>query len=155
MPTTGAKAVPIKDLEQGEVLDDAWRLEELIGQGGMGRVFRATDLKLGRVAAVKVLSSDNLDDETVKRFDREAQVMGKLRHRGVVTLYTVGRCRGVPWLAMQYLEGRSLWKVLDEHGGKLSPEVMLPIARQLLVTLAYVHGNKLIHRDLKPSNIHV
>jgi eukaryotic-like serine/threonine-protein kinase len=155
LPTRSAPTVPIKDLESGEVLDGAWRLEALIGQGGMGRVFRATDLKLGRNAAVKVLSINNIDDETVKRFEREAQVMGKLRHRGVVTLYTYGRTHGVPWLAMQYLEGRSLWKVLQEQGGHIAPEVLLPIARQLLTTLAYIHNNKLLHRDLKPSNIHI
>ena len=143
------------DLDTGEVLNGAWRLEEKIGEGGMGRVFRATDLKLARKAAVKALSVNNLDEETVKRFEREAQVMGKLDHPGVVTLYGVGRTRGVPWLAMKHLEGRSLWGVLDENDGKLSPSTLLPIARQLLVALGYIHGRGLLHRDLKPSNIHV
>ncbi len=137
------------------MLNGAWRLEEKIGEGGMGRVFRATDLKLARKAAVKALSINNLDDETVKRFEREAQVMGKLDHPGVVTLYGVGRTRGVPWLAMKHLEGKSLWGVLDENGGLISPAVLLPIARQLLVALGYIHGRGLLHRDLKPSNIHV
>src|SRR3954467_14071893 len=100
---------PIADLDTGEVLNNAWRLEEKIGEGGMGRVFRATDLKLARKAAVKAVSIGNLDDETVKRFEREAQVMGKLDHPGVVTLYGVGRTRGIPWLAMRFLDGRSLW----------------------------------------------
>jgi eukaryotic-like serine/threonine-protein kinase len=143
------------DLETGEVLNGAWRLEEKIGAGGMGRVFRATDLKLARTAAIKVLSVNNLDDETVKRFERETQVMGKLDHPGVVTLYGAGRTRGVPWLAMKHLEGRSLWGVLDENHGLLSPALLLPIARQLLVALGYIHGRGLLHRDLKPSNIHV
>lgn|GEM_PF-3390672 len=143
------------DLDTGEVLNGAWRLEEQIGQGGMGRVFRATDLKLARKAAVKALSVSNLDEETVKRFEREAQVMGKLDHPGVVTLYGVGRTRGVPWLAMKHLEGKSLWGVLDDHGGLLTPAALLPIARQLLQALGYIHGRGLLHRDLKPSNIHV
>lgn len=143
------------DLDTGEVLNGAWRLEEQIGQGGMGRVFRATDLKLARKAAIKALSINNLDDETVKRFEREAQVMGKLDHPGVVTLYGVGRTRGIPWLAMKHLEGKSLWGVLDEHGGLLTPAVLLPIARQLLQALGYIHQRGLLHRDLKPSNIHV
>jgi serine/threonine protein kinase len=143
------------DLESGEVLNGAWRLEEQIGEGGMGRVFRATDLKLARKAAIKALSVHNLDEETVKRFEREAQVMGKLDHPGVVTLYGVGRTRGVPWLAMKHLEGQSLWGVLDDNGGALTPAVLLPIARQLLVALGYIHERGLLHRDLKPSNIHV
>ena len=146
---------PTTDLETGETLNATWKLEEKIGEGGMGRVFRATDLKLARKAAVKALSISNLDDETVKRFEREAQVMGKLDHPGVVTLYGVGRTRGVPWLAMKHLEGKSLWGILDDHGGVMPPSVLLPIARQLLTALAYIHERGLLHRDLKPSNIHV
>ncbi len=156
MPTEDqAPETTTTDLETGEVLNGLWRLEEKIGQGGMGRVFRATDLKLARKAAVKALSIDNVDDETVKRFEREAQVMGKLDHPGIVTLYGVGRTRGVPWLAMKHLEGKSLWGVLDEHAGKLPPAVMLPLLRQLCVALGYIHERGLLHRDLKPSNIHV
>ncbi len=155
MPTGDEQPPAPTDLETGEVLNGAWRLEEKIGEGGMGRVFRATDLKLSRKAAIKALSVNNLDDETVKRFEREAQVMGKLDHPGVVTLYGAGRTRGVPWLAMKHLEGRSLWGVLDEQGGLMPPAVLLPIARQLLTALGYIHGRGLLHRDLKPSNIHV
>jgi serine/threonine-protein kinase len=146
---------PVGDLDTGEVLNAAWRLEEQIGAGGMGRVFRATDLKLGRKAAVKALSVHNLDEETLKRFERESQVMGKLNHPGVVTLYGVGRTRGVPWIAMRHLEGTSLWGVLDKHLPVLTPELLLPIARQLCSALGYIHERGLIHRDLKPSNIHV
>ena len=143
------------DLETGELLNTTWRLEEKIGEGGMGRVFRATDLKLARKAAVKALSISNLDDETVKRFEREAQVMGNLDHPGIVTLYGVGRTRGVPWLAMKHLEGKSLWGILEDNVGRMPPAVLLPIARQLLVALGYIHERGLLHRDLKPSNIHV
>jgi serine/threonine-protein kinase len=155
MASDEAAAPTTTDLETGEVLNGLWKLEEKIGEGGMGRVYRATDLKLARKAAVKALSVNNLDDETVKRFEREAQVMGKLDHPGVVTLYGVGRTRGVPWLAMKHLEGKGLWGILDDHGGQLPPAVLLPIARQLLVALGYIHERGLLHRDLKPSNIHV
>src|ERR1043165_9222158 len=107
------------DLEVGEVLNNTFRLEQLIGQGGMGRVFAATDLKLERRVAVKALLAANLDAETARRFDRETQVMGQLDHPGVVTLFSFGRTRGVPWLAMRYLEGHDLWAQLAAAGGRM------------------------------------
>jgi hypothetical protein len=152
MPSTDAKP---SDLAVGELLNNTYRLDEEIGQGGMGRVFRATDTRLDRKVAVKALLAANLDTETLRRFDRETQVMGQLDHVGIVTLYAFGRTRNVPWLAMQLLEGHDLWGELDTHGGRMAPQAALPIARQILETLAYLHGRNTLHRDLKPSNIHV
>ena len=145
----------VSDLEVGEVLNNTYRLDLLIGQGGMGRVFQATDLKLDRKVAVKALLATSLDTETMRRFDRETQVMGQLDHPGVVTLYSFGRTRGVPWLAMRLLEGQDLWAAVAACGGRMSPQQLLPIVRQVLTALAYVHGRGLLHRDLKPSNIHI
>ncbi|MBL8954189.1 MAG: serine/threonine protein kinase [Myxococcaceae bacterium] len=143
------------DLEAGEVLNNTYRLDALIGQGGMGRVFAATDLKLQRKVAVKALHAANLDAETVRRFDRETQVMGQLDHPGVVTLFAFGRTHQVPWLAMRFLEGADLWALLASAGGRMTPQNLLPVVRQILAALAYLHGRGLLHRDLKPSNIHV
>lgn len=149
---SGAK---LRDLEVGEVLQGAWRLDSKLGQGGMGSVYLATELKLNRKVAVKALHTSNLDEETMKRFEREAQVMGKLDHPNLVTLYGVGRHRNIPFLVMRYLEGGSLWDVLDANHQKLSPEQMLPIVKQLCSALGYLHQKSIIHRDLKPSNIFV
>jgi serine/threonine protein kinase len=146
---------PAVELGVGEVLNGIWRLEELIGVGGMGRVFRAEDLKLGRKAAVKAVSIKSLDEDTLQRFERESRVMGKLNHPGIVTLYGVGRSRGIPWLAMRHLEGTSLTAVLKEHPHGLPPDRALNIVRQLCDALGYIHQRSLLHRDLKPSNIHV
>mgnify|MGYP001319989089 CR=1 FL=1 len=143
------------DLDVGEVLNNTYRLDQLIGAGGMGRVFSATDLKLERKVAVKALLASSLDTETVRRFDRETQVMGQLDHPGVVTLYSFGRTRGVPWLAMRLLDGADLWGTLAAAGGRMTPTQLLPVARQVLAALQYLHGRGLLHRDLKPSNIHV
>jgi serine/threonine-protein kinase len=145
----------LTDLEAGEVLNNTYRLDALIGQGGMGRVFSATDLKLERKVAVKALHASNLDTETMRRFDRETQVMGQLDHPSVVTLFSFGRTRGVPWLAMRFLEGQDLWAALASHGGRMTPQALLPIVRQILPALGYLHGRGLLHRDLKPSNIHI
>jgi serine/threonine protein kinase len=152
MASTDAKPT---DLAVGDVLNNNFRLEEKLGEGGMGRVFRATDLKLDRKVAVKGLFVSNLDTETVRRFDRETQVMGQLDHPGIVTLYSFGRTRNIPWLAMQLLEGHDLWGELGVHGGRIAPSALLPIVRQILQALGYLHGRNVVHRDLKPSNIHI
>ncbi|MBK7857049.1 MAG: serine/threonine protein kinase [Archangiaceae bacterium] len=144
-----------QDLTVGDVLNHTYRLDQQIGEGGMGRVFQATDLKLERKVAVKALHAANADVETIRRFDRETQVMGQLDHPGVVTLFAFGRTRGVPWLAMRLLEGRDLWELLAEAGGRMTPAQLLPIVRQTLTALGYLHGRGLLHRDLKPSNIHI
>jgi serine/threonine protein kinase len=132
-----------------------WVLESKLGEGGMGNVFLATEVKLGRKVAVKALFVSNLLDETVKRFEREAQVMGKLDHPNVVTLYAVGRHREIPFLVMRYLEGGSLWDLLDANGGRLLPDQLVPLVKQLCGALGYIHSKGLIHRDLKPSNIFI
>ncbi|MBX7100063.1 MAG: protein kinase [Myxococcaceae bacterium] len=147
--------VPPANLDVGETLSNQWRLDAKVGEGGMGRVFKATELKLGRKVAVKALLNDHLDDDTVKRFEREAQVMARLDHPAVVTLYGVGRHRNIPFLVMKFLEGKSLWGVLDEHGETMPLAVLVPLVRQLLTALGYIHGKGLLHRDLKPSNIFV
>jgi serine/threonine protein kinase len=156
--TPGGPAVPAPgqtDLAPGETLMGQWTLESKLGEGGMGNVFLATELKLGRKVAVKALFVSNLLDETVKRFEREAQVMGKLDHPNIVTLYAVGRHREIPFLVMRYLEGGSLWDLLDANGGRLLPDQLVPLVKQLCAALGYIHSKALIHRDLKPSNIFI
>jgi serine/threonine protein kinase len=152
--TTGELKKPA-DLSLGETLMGQWQLESKLGGGGLGTVYLATELKLGRKVAVKALSPLHLNDETVKRFEREAQTMAKLDHPNVVTLYAVGRHNEIPFLVMRYLEGGSLWDLLDAHNGRLTPEQLLPLVKQLCSALGYIHGKGLTHRDLKPSNIYV
>lgn len=143
------------DLDVGEVLNNTYRLDQLIGAGGIGRVFSATDLKLERKVAVKALLASSLDVETARRFDRETQVMGQLDHPGVVPVYSFGRTRGVPWFAMRLLDGSDLWGALTAAGGRMTPTQLLPLARQVLAALQYLHGRGLVHRALMPGNIHV
>jgi serine/threonine protein kinase len=152
--TTGEVPKP-PDLSLGDTLMGQWQLESKLGEGAMGKVYLATELKLGRKVAVKALSPANLNDETVKRFEREAQTMAKLDHPNVVTLYAVGRHNDIPFLVMRYLEGGSLWDLLDAHNGRLTPEQLFPLLKQLCSALGYIHGKGLTHRDLKPSNIYV
>jgi eukaryotic-like serine/threonine-protein kinase len=143
------------DFQPGAVLNDTWRLERVLGEGGIGRVFEATDLKLGRKVAVKTLLTEHLTEETVKRFEREAQVMAQVDHPNIVSLYGFRRHQGTPYLVMRYLDGRSLATLRKETGGRVSLAAILPLASQLLEALGHLHQKGLVHRDIKPSNIFV
>ncbi|MBX5484718.1 MAG: protein kinase, partial [Myxococcaceae bacterium] len=141
------------DLKVGDVLEGKWRLDEIVGRGGMGAVFAATELALGRKVAVKALSANLAGEEFVSRFEREARVLGILHHPNIVTLHWVGRHQGVPFIVMNFLEGVPLRKWVDQQGGRVSIDGMLQIARPMCSALSYVHSKGVIHRDLKPSNI--
>lgn len=143
------------DLKVGDVLEGTYQLERIIGRGGMGAVFMATDLKLGRAVAVKALSAQLADADFVSRFEREARVLGILTHPNIVTLHSVGRHQGVPFIVMSLIEGEPLRSYVDGLGGRLSARHMLPLAQQICSALTYIHSKGVIHRDLKPSNVMV
>jgi hypothetical protein len=144
------------DLNVGDVLEATYRLDDKIGEGLMGRVYRATDIRNFRRAAVKVLFSANLDAETQRRFDHETQVLQALDHAGIVQVLAAGRTRNIPWLAMPLLEGHDLTITAAQHSqGRVPPDVLLPIVRQILEALTYLHGRGVVYSDLKPTNIHV
>lgn len=137
----------------GRVLDKRYRLDVELGEGGVGRVYRAEHLKLGRDVAVKVLLPEFARDEHLRqRFDREARALAAMSHRNVVAVTDFGIAEGVPYLVMELLEGRTLEEVLFNDGA-LSTTRALAVLRQVLDALAFAHGEGLIHRDLKPSNI--
>ncbi len=151
----GAPGAPLADLRVGEVLEGTWQLEEIVGRGGMGTVFLATDAKLGRQVAVKALSVELANEEFVSRFEREARVLGILDHPNIVTLHWVGRHRGVPFIVMRFLDGVPLRAWVEAQGGRLSIPALLPVAQQICAALSYIHQKGVVHRDLKPSNIMV
>lgn len=149
-------AAPAKipqDFLPGDVLCGQWRLETIIGKGGMGSVWEATELKFGRKVAVKTLHPNLLQDEAVRRFEREAQVMAKLDHPHVVTLLAFARQDGLPFIVMRHLKGANLRAVINENGGRLSWKQLGPLMRQLCDALDYIHSRGVVHRDLKLSNI--
>jgi serine/threonine protein kinase len=130
-----------------------YRVLELLGQGGMGVVFRAEDPQLGRPVALKVLlPSVGASAEGRARFLREARAAAALQHDHVVTVYQVGEDRGVPYLAMQLLEGETLEDRLRREP-LLALRTILRIGREVADALAAAHARQLIHRDIKPSNI--
>ena len=124
-----------------------------LGQGGMATVYKAHELSLNRMVALKVLSSQLSEDKAyIKRFLREAQAAAQLNHPNIVQIYAIGEEQGVHYFAMEYIKGKSLADIRQEEG-VLKPEDAVPIIRQVAEALAEAHKAGLVHRDIKPSNI--
>lgn len=142
---------------RGAVLGGRYRLDGLIGRGGMASVYRATDQTLGRDVAVKVLHGHLADDEALlDRFRREAQAVAGLSHRSLVTVHDWGEDHPgedtLPYIVMELVEGDSLRDVLRVRG-RVSPAEALTLLAPAAEGLAQVHDAGLIHRDVKPENI--
>ena len=131
-----------------------YKIIALLGKGGMGEVYRATDTKLGRDVALKVLPSEFSGDlERTARFEREARVLASLQHPNIASIYGFEHADGVRFLTMELAEGQDLAQRLDR--GPLAIEDALHIARQIAVGLESAHQRGIIHRDLKPANVKV
>jgi len=130
-----------------------FRLEELIGRGGMGAVYRAEDVRLGRKVAVKVLAPELAENERFReRFLRESQLAASLDHPHIVPIYAAGDAEGQLYLAMRYVDGYDLRQLLAREG-RLSPERALRLLEQVGDALDAAHERGLIHRDVKPGNV--
>jgi serine/threonine protein kinase len=129
-----------------------YHIEGPLGSGGMGEVFHATDSRLNRRVAIKVLHSGAAVDPQMRaRFAREAQAVASLTHPHIYTLYDIGRHDQVDFLVMEYLEGQTLATRLE--GGPLPPDEALTRAIEIASALDHAHRHGIIHRDLKPGNI--
>lgn len=139
----------------GAVIDSKYRVESFVGRGGMGTVWKAEHLMLHRPVAIKLLRKD-LDssgsDEALKRFHREAAVASRLRHDNTVLLYDFGVFDGMPYLAMEYLDGETLRSRMRREG-KISPFKAAAWCSQIAEGLQEAHALGILHRDLKPENV--
>ena len=141
----------------GQILVGKYRLEEKLGQGGMGAVFRATHLGTDRVVALKLIAPALADqEEFLARFQQEARATGRLRHPNIVDLTDFGFAelegRKVAYLVMEFLEGSSLTQVLEAEGC-LSLAWASDLIGQLCSALQAAHDKGILHRDLKPDNL--
>jgi serine/threonine-protein kinase len=132
-----------------------YQILSLLGEGGMGCVYKALDPVIGRTVAIKTLTAGLGEEELAefkRRFLREARTAGRVAHPNVVTIYDVGEADGTPFIAMEYVEGRTLRAVLDADGS-LGAEAACRIATQVAAGLAAAHKLSIVHRDVKPANI--
>ena len=141
-----------------------YNIVDIIGRGGMGVVYKARDIRLNRTVAIKKLASHLTERlKYVARFRREAQAAAKLNHPHIVTVYDIGlfvpdspadHKEGIPYIVMEYIEGRNLAEILKK-GEKLSLPQLLEIGIAVSDALAEVHDKGILHRDIKPANIMV
>jgi hypothetical protein len=130
-----------------------YRLTQLIGEGGMGKVYKAHHALLRRPSAIKILDGGQADARTIARFEREVQLASSLTHPNTVEIYDYGRTEeGIFYYAMEYLPGITLDQLVKRHGPVGTPR-MLFIFRQILASLTEAHELGLVHRDIKPANI--
>ncbi|MCB9601017.1 MAG: serine/threonine protein kinase [Sandaracinus sp.] len=149
------EAVPedARDPLIGRVLEGRYRIDDLLGEGGIGRVYRATHLKLDRPVALKVLHEGFRNSADVRqRFEREAKTLSALRHPNVVTITDYGVEDDLPFLVMELVEGRDLDQLLESQEEPLPIGRVIGLMSQVLRSLAQAHGMGIIHRDLKPGN---
>ena len=130
-----------------------YRVDEKIGVGGMGEVYRATDLRLGRTVAIKTLTavSAEAQREALARFLREAKAQSRLQHPSIVTIHQVGTADEIRYIVMEFIEGKTLKKVVG--GNPLSPSQVCEYGIQIAEGLAVAHEAGIIHRDMKSQNV--
>jgi CheY-like chemotaxis protein len=145
---------PEPTLPIGQPFAERYRIEAVIGSGGMGMVYRATDTELGETIAIKTLRSELLtsDETAMDRFRNEIRLARRISHHNIVRTHDLGRAGEIYFVTMEYVEGMTLRALLNARG-QLDTEATLAIARQLADALDSAHNEGIIHRDLKPENL--
>src|SRR5438067_2281479 len=135
------------------LFDGRYRIMRKLGAGGMANVYLAEDQELGRRVAIKILNDRHAnDDQFVERFRREAKNAAGLSHPNIVSIYDRGEAEGTYYIAMEYLDGRSLKELIVSRGPAPIP-VSIDYARQILTALRFAHRHGIVHRDIKPHNV--
>ena len=144
------------ELNAGHVFANRYRIEQILGRGGMGVVYKATDTQLDETVAIKTLPGDVMtrSPEDLDRFKREIRLARKITHRNVLRTYDYGEAEGVYFISMEYVRGYTLSELLDEAPARQMPSrPAIGIARQICRGLQAAHEQGIIHRDLKPQNV--
>jgi eukaryotic-like serine/threonine-protein kinase len=143
----------VSDTLIGTVFDGRYRIVRKLGAGGMADVYLAEDQELGRRVAIKILNDRHAaDDSFIERFRREAKNAAGLSHPNIVSIYDRGEAEGTYYIAMEFLDGRSL-KELIVGRGPAPVKVAIDYARQILAAVGFAHRHGIVHRDIKPHNV--
>ncbi|MBQ2990005.1 MAG: protein kinase [Clostridia bacterium] len=139
----------------GRIVSRRFRVEDIIGRGGMAIVYRAFDLKSHQTVALKVLREEYEEDQEYReRFEREAQVCKKLNHPNVVNAIDSGMVSGISYIAMEYVDGQTLKELIAEKG-RMDQGEAVRCTLQILAALSHAHAKGIVHRDMKPQNVMV
>src|SRR5215217_4504874 len=148
-------AMTVTDQLIDTLFDGRYRIVRKLGAGGMANVYLAEDQELGRRVAIKILDDRHAgDDQFIERFRREAKNAAGLSHANIVSIYDRGEAEGTYYIAMEYLDGRSLKELILSRGAA-PPRIAIEYARQILAALRFAHRHGVVHRDIKPHNIMV
>src|SRR5512146_2293115 len=148
---SGMGSAPL--LEVGTVLADRYEILAVLGEGGMGAVYKAQDRELDRVVALKTIRPEMASSaDMLARFKQEVLLASQITHPNVIRLYDLGEAPGIKFVTMEYIEGEDLRGLLVEKG-KLLPAEAVEIVRQVCQALEVAHAQGVIHRDLKPQNV--
>ncbi len=143
----------VQDTLINTLFDERYRIIRRLGSGGMANVYLAEDEELGRRVAIKVLDEKHaMDEQFVERFRREAKNAASLSHPNIVSIYDRGEAEGTFYIAMEYVEGRTLKDLIVAHG-PLPVDQAVSYARQILSALRFAHRKGIVHRDIKPHNV--
>jgi len=140
-------------LSPGSDFGPRYHIETLLGQGGMGRVYKAKDKELDRVVALKVIRQGAMGEaDALSRFKQELVLASKISHKNILRIHDLGEVRGMKFITMAYVEGQDLHQII-KNDSPLPMERVLKFATQLAEALAAAHAENVVHRDLKPQNI--
>jgi serine/threonine-protein kinase len=146
----------VVEIAPGSLFANRYRIDQILGRGGMGIVYRATDTQLDEIVAIKTLPGDVMmrSPEELERFKREIRLARKITHRNVLRTYDYGEAEGVYFISMEYVRGYTLAELLEEAPDhRMAPRVAMGIARQICRGLQAAHEQGIIHRDIKPQNV--
>jgi len=153
--TAPGKAAAV-DLAAGQVFASRYRIEQVLGRGGMGVVYKASDTQLDEIVAIKTLPGDVMQrsPEDLERFKREIRLARKITHRNVLRTFDYGEADGLYFISMEFVRGYTLSELLGEAAGRqMAPRVAMGISRQISRGLQAAHEQGIIHRDIKPQNV--
>jgi tetratricopeptide (TPR) repeat protein/predicted Ser/Thr protein kinase len=152
-PRPSSEAAAKGQLEPGTLLAERFEILQLLGQGGMGAVYKARDTELERLVALKLIRPELASHpEILRRFKQELILAREVTHRNVIRIFDLGQAQGIKFITMEFVEGRDLKSLIHEKG-KLTAEESVPIVLQIAAALEAAHIAGVVHRDLKPQNV--